>query len=259
MLPDRPLLTPGAPVVRRDARHVQVGLDPPRCAVLPDEPDVHRVVAALREGRRPRPHTPAGHRALSRLVAAGLVEDLDTRDARAAARARVRVGLDAPHDLLLPLHERLGAAGVAVAAAEETPDVLLVVRDGPVPRPVLDRCTRDDLPHLVVGSEPGAMTLGPFVQPGTSACVRCVDAHLGVADPRRALLLEQVDATVPRDPPLHAVALAWAAADLVSWAEGRTPSTWSATVRLDADLGVRRTAWPRHPGCGCAWDQLLLG
>jgi hypothetical protein len=259
MLPDRPLLLPGLAVLRRDRRHLQVGVEPPRCVVLPDEPDVHRLLGDLRAGRPPSPTTTEGHRSVARLVAAGLVADLDTLDGQAAARARVRVGLDAPGDLVHPVTERLGAAGLAVAAPDQAPDVLLVLRDGPVPRLRLDRCAREDLPHLVVSSEPGAVTVGPFVSPGRSACVRCVDAHLGTLDPRRALLLEQVEVAVPREPALHAVALAWAVADLVAWAEGRTPSSWSATVRLDADLDVRRTAWRRHAGCGCAWDEVLTG
>lgn len=255
MLPDHPVLLPGIPVVRRDADHLQVGLEQPRCVVVPDDPEVHRVLAALRAGRAPAPRTPTAHHALTRLVAAGLVGDLDEIEARRATRSGVVVGLDVPSDLERPVAERLAAAGLS-AVPDAPGDVLLVLRDGPVPRFRLDRCVREDLPHLLVGSEPGAMTVGPFVGPGRTACVRCVDAHLGLVDPRRALLLEQVDVTVPREPALHAVALAWAVADLVAYAEGRTPSTWSATVRLDGDLDVRRTPWTRHPGCGCAWDAL---
>lgn len=256
MLPARPLLLPGLPVVRRDGAHLQVGLEPPRCLVVPDDPEVRRVLADLRAGLPPDPTTALGHRTVGRLLTAGLVVDLDDLDARTAARSRVSVGLDVPGDLVHPVTERLAGVGLSASA---TPDVLLVLRDGPVPRPLLDRCLRDDVPHLVVAGEPGAMTIGPFVGPGRTACVRCVDAHLGTADPRRALLVEQADVVVPREPALHAVALAWAVADLLAWAEGRTPSTWSTTVRVDSDLDVRRSAWARHPGCGCAWDALLSG
>jgi len=249
-------LLPGLPVVRRDDRHLQVGIDPPRCAVVADDPDVRRLLADLRAGRAATPETQTGHRALARLAGAGLLDDLERRAERARSRAGVSVGVDAPGDLIHPALDRLHAAGLEVAGGAESPSVLLVLRDGPVPRPHLDRCLRDGTPHLVVSTEPGAVSVGPFVEPGRSACVRCVDAHLEIVDPRRGLLLEQVDVAVPREPALHAVALAWAVADLVTWAEGGTPSTWSATTRLDAALDVRRTAWARHPGCGCAWDAL---
>ncbi|HTW15077.1 MAG TPA: hypothetical protein VMF51_08100 [Nocardioides sp.] len=259
MLPARPVLRAGLPVLRRDEQHLQVGLDHPGYAVLPDHPDVRDVLARLRAGRPPLPRTRVGVEALDRLARAGLLDDLDELERRQAARLATAVGLDAPADLGRPAAERLRAAGLAVATDPDRAEVLLVLSDGPVPRAHLDPYTREGTPHLLVCTEPGGMVLGPFVEPGRTACVRCVDAHLGVVDPRRALLLEQATTRVPREPALHAVALAWAVADLVSWAEGRVPSTWSATVRLDADLGVRRTRWERHPGCGCAWDQALVG
>jgi hypothetical protein len=256
MLPARPALLPGVPVVRRDEQHLQVGIDPPRRAVVDDDPDVRHLLAALRVGAAPAPVSEAGHRALTRLADAGLLDDLDRRDERSAARGRVTVGVDAPADLTQPVVDRLRAVGLTGTTGAAQPGVVLVLRDGPVPRRHLDRWVREGTPHLLLETEPGATTVGPFVEPGRTACVRCVDAHLELADPRRALLLEQVDVAVPRDPALHAVALAWAASDLVAWAEGRSPSTWSATVRIDADLDVRRLAWGRHPGCGCAWDSL---
>lgn len=256
MLPVRPVLLPGLAVVRRDDRHLQVGIDPPRCAVLPDDPDVHRLLAALRAGTPPAPATEVGHLALARLASAGLLDDLDRHERQRTDRAEVRVGVDGPGDLSHQVTERLRSGGLLVSSGAESPSVLLVLRDGPVPRRLLDRCVRDGTPHLVLGAEPGAVIVGPFVEPGRTACVRCVDAHHELTDPRRSLLLEQVEVTVPREPAHHAVALAWAVADLVAWAEGRLPSTWSATVRLDAGLDVRRTAWARHPACGCAWDLL---
>lgn len=259
MLPDRPVLLPGLAVVRRDERHLQVGVDPPRCAVLRDEPEVRRVLARLRAGEPPLPRTAAGIRAVARLAAAGLLDDLDDLQRRHAARAGVTVGVDGPGDLTPSVIERLREADLAGTVAREHASVLLVLYDGPVPRARLDRHAREGTPHLLLSAEPGAVTVGPFVEPGRTACLRCVDAHLGLADPRRALLLEQVDVRVPREPALHAVALAWAVADLLAWAEGRIPSTWSATVRLDASLDVRRTPWARHPGCGCAWGQALDG
>ena len=109
------------------------------------------------------------------------------------------------------------------------------------------------------------MTLGPFVVPGATACLRCVDAHRGEADPRRGLVLEQA-ASLPAltrdrvDPALHALALAWAARDVVTFVEGGRPATWSATVRVDAGLRLAPQEWLRHSHCGCSWgDQLAAG
>jgi hypothetical protein len=58
----------------------------------------------------------------------------------------------------------------------------------------------------------------------------------------------------PVDPLLATLACAWAARELVSFAEGRRPATASTTVRLDPHLTALETQqWPRHPACGCAW------
>ncbi len=101
------------------------------------------------------------------------------------------------------------------------------------------------------------MRQGPFVVPGVTACVRCLDAHRSEHDPRRATVLEQCarDGEDAGDPALAALGLAAAVADVVGFVDGDRPATWSATVDLGAAQPVVRP-WPRHPHCGCAWDAL---
>jgi len=111
-----------------------------------------------------------------------------------------------------------------------------------------------------------ALVIGPFVVPGRTACLRCVDAHRTDADPSWPLLVRQyaaasirdrVDgAPEPVDPLLAALALAWAARDLATYVDGRRPSTWSATITVQPDLSELETrSWLRHPACGCSWDD----
>jgi bacteriocin biosynthesis cyclodehydratase domain-containing protein len=119
-------------------------------------------------------------------------------------------------------------------------------------------------PHLLLRLTEGRAVLGPFVRPGETACLRCVDAHHTDVDPAWPLLVAQYatavarprDDTVPEpvDPLLATLAGAWAARELVSLAEGRLPVTTSATVRLDPLVTALETQrWPRHPACGCTW------
>ncbi|MDP2774785.1 MAG: hypothetical protein Q8O61_14630, partial [Nocardioides sp.] len=49
-LPERPALRPGLAVARHDATHLQVGLDPPHRVVVPDLPEVRRVLDAVTTG-----------------------------------------------------------------------------------------------------------------------------------------------------------------------------------------------------------------
>ena len=270
--PARLRLLPGLPVVRRDGRVLQVGIDPPARAVLPDEPEVRRLVEHLQQGSATPPATGVAARAVEALAAAGLLEDVGSVALAEQRRAAWRVHVEAPADLERPLAAALETAGLRLArpgpssgttiAQEDTGStVALVVRDGEVPRDRLDPLVRDDVPHLLLRTSATEVVVGPFVDPGRTACLRCVDAHHAVEDPRRALVVEQAAAmpAVPRDPVLHPVALAWAVGDVRTWADGGTPSTWSATVHLRPGLEFARRPWRRHPGCGCAWGSGAVG
>lgn len=143
----------------------------------------------------------------------------------------------------------------------------LLVAVGEPPREQVDGWMRAGTPHLLLRLTEGHGVVGPFVLPGETACLRCVDAHHTDVDPAWPLLVAQYasavtrarDDTVPEpvDSILATLVCAWAARELVSYAEGRRPSTASTTVRLDPHLTALETQhWPRHPACGCAWDHL---
>ena len=77
-------LRPGAAVLRRDSTSVQVGLDPPARAVLPDSPAVRRLLTALTAGTwRPPPPQATGQpevdAAVASLDAARLLVDVEDR------------------------------------------------------------------------------------------------------------------------------------------------------------------------------------
>lgn len=270
------LLRPGLPVVRRDARTLQVGLHAPLTCRLEDTPEVRALLGALRTGTTPDDLATTAERALGTLLAAGLVFDGDPRPAergadaaraqyggdaarRLAARAAVPVAVVADPGPRRVVAELLGEAGLTVDNA--TPAIWLVVATGPVARESLDPLVRAGLPHLVVSGDAAGRRVGPFVDPGRTACVRCVDAHDAESDPRRPFLLEQAalaaDATPPTDPVLDRLALAWAVRDLCRYVEGDEPSTWSTTVDIGPDRAPEVIRWLRHPHCGCAWDIVL--
>jgi hypothetical protein len=152
----------------------------------------------------------------------------------------------------------LDQAGVGLHQLEGgRPTVTLLVTVDEPRRTLVDRMVADDRPHLLLSLDARRARLGPFVVPGVTACLRCLDAHLGEEDPRRALVLEQLedsDATPgPYDPVLAHAATALAVRDLTSYAEGDRPATWSATITVGADLTLPTRTWTRHPHCGCSW------
>lgn len=243
-----PRLRPGLHVVRRDDDHLQVGVDPPWRLVLPDRPDVRRLLDDLVSGRPPVPDSPQAHRALVDLGRAGLLVE------RSAPREGVRAAVEGGGAVAAEAARILRSAGCHLTPAEEA-DVALVLADGEPLRADVDAHLREGRAHLVVAASAYGFTIGPFVVPGRTACLRCVDAHLGQHDPRRAVVVEQVGglSAEAHDPGLTALVAAWAVRDVLTHAEGGRPSTWSATVAIGADLAPRTHDWLRHPHCGCSW------
>ena len=132
-----------------------------------------------------------------------------------------------------------------------------------------------DVPHLAVRAAGRRATVGPFVLPGITGCLRCEDMHRADADPAWPRVAAQLSA---RRGPAASVnaALAWTCAGLVTasviaWVEAQRHEdgmTWPAgwpeqappTVGgcLAMTLPGALPQWrprPAHPLCGCRWRQ----
>jgi bacteriocin biosynthesis cyclodehydratase domain-containing protein len=172
--------------------------------------------------------------------------------------------------LVEQLGSLLTAVGVHPRAPVRSPGtgcgatLAVLVTVGEPEREYVDGWVREGTPHLLLRFTEGHATLGPYVVPGRTACLRCVDAHHTDTDPAWPLLVRQYaaasartrDDTVPEpvDTLLAALAVAWTAREVTSALEGRGPGSLSTTIRLDPHLTALETqAWSRHPGCGCAW------
>lgn len=247
------VLRSGLRVVRRDDTHLQIGLDEPDRLVLPDLPGLLEALTAPSR-RTPSPEVSA---VLDHLTAEGWLVDATDRARRAGERAERRppVGLDVDPVLRAAVERTGAAAGLRVDDAAHT---RLVATLGEPRRRISDRLVAGDLSHLWLTVASSWVRIGPFVEPGRTACLRCVDAHLGERDARRATVLHQLDDLPPApyagwDPCLLELGVAWALRDLVRALDGDPPSLRSATVTVTEDLVVTRRDWLRHPHCGCAW------
>lgn len=239
-------LRPGETAVRRDDHHLQIGIDPPRAVVVPDNPATRRAAYELERGRGITDSD------LTDASIAELVRKLDTAGLLAAPPPVLPVNVVGPPDLVKDLH--------ALAPVDATrPVVTVLLSAGPLPRDLVDDHIRNGTIHLIVAGGPDGWTIGPYVVPGVTACLRCVDAELGQRDPRRALVVEQYArrTTGDGDPVGRALALAYTARELRTIAAGGRPTTWSAVVAVGGTTTLAPQRVRRHPACGCAWDIAL--
>jgi bacteriocin biosynthesis cyclodehydratase domain-containing protein len=292
--PARPILRPGVRLCRREDGRIQIGLAADLAVTAPDTPEVHALIDGLRNGVAPEPPLALGHdlrRLCAELLDARLVLDSDellvtlgratsqehresvsayfcdnVTGAAAVLAGRRDVPVALTHHgfprAARRLRDLLAAAGVDL---EGEPGLGVHISRGEPPREMFDDWLRKDLPHVLLVSSEGRVTAGPFVEPGVTACLRCLDAHHTDHDPRRPLILAQyAAATAPRDglpEPVHhdllEMAVLWLGRDIVNWIDGRTPQTWSSTVTFDAGLDLPHQRWTQHPSCGCGWSRVV--
>ena len=222
---ERLILRPGATVARRDEFTLQIGIDSPLVALVPNTAPVRALLDALVSGRQPRSFSAEAQRALIKMREARLIVPEAKIDAR---------------------------------------PVEFVESDGPVRRELIDELMRADRVHLTLASGPEGWTLGPFTVPGRSACLRCVDAARSERDPKRSLIVQQGRSIDPIAPHAKAIAMALAERDLAAWAAGARPLTFNATVTVPlGPEGASEAAtlpfeerWRPHAHCGCTWDRL---
>src|SRR5262249_3919740 len=131
-----------------------------------------------------------------RLEADGwLVDEVAVDAARhEVAARRSPVAMDAGPPFSEVLVRTAAAAGVAVSSGAT---LHVVAVPGEPRRAASDRLVRDDVVHVWMATFPDRVRIGPFVAPGRSACLRCVDAHLGDRDVRRATVLHQLEELPP--------------------------------------------------------------
>ena len=182
----RPTIRPGAPLLRRDATHLQVGTSPG--TVIDDRPGLRsflRLLNGVRDVEQLRrlassnvPELEADvDDVLKSLLACGAVVDATRLHLR---RPRLRVAL---HDdagsrpLARAVGHVLADLGIGTIDPPE-PDLLLVVSCGEPARTVFDEAQRHGISHLPVVLDEDRVRIGPLVIPGVTPCLTCLDQHI---------------------------------------------------------------------------------
>ncbi|MCW2716006.1 MAG: UBA/THIF-type binding protein [Frankiales bacterium] len=120
------------------------------------------------------------------------------------------------------------------------------------------RVVADGVPHLLAEVRGSVGVVGPFVLPGRSACLHCLDLTRTDLDPQWPSVAVQL-ASPSRtreacDGPLAVMVAAQAAQQVLWLVDGTTdPASVGGTLELAVpDWRWRRRSWPAHPACGCA-------
>lgn len=250
------MIRPGAPVLRRDARHLQVGTSP--AIVIRDHPGLYalllsldgvRDLAALRRNARRRiPGLSLDVAdALAPLMAAGAVVDAEAERVPAVTVELVHDG--ASVELARTVDPLLRSLGITVG----TDANLVVVMSSSEPdRSVLSDLVHCRVDHLVVVQECATVRVGPLVVPGRTPCTECADLQRTGWDPAWMALVPQFGRSVPSGVGVltrHAAAAEIAAACL----DYRDGTLGRPVVSIGEDREVRQLSQPAfHPRCACA-------
>lgn len=264
-------LDPRVPVVWRTPDSVQLGVDRPLLVISGMTPARERVLNALRGGV-PR----AGAVMLGREAGAtdadidGLLRQLepallpDRRSAPCTGAVCID-GAGRASDLIRDLMEDLG---IPVLDAPAAPDgdprpsetaarsaaLAIIVAHYVVDPRRHGWWLRRDIPHLPVVFSDTEVSLGPVVEPGTTACLGCLHLARADADPAwPAMAAQLVSRRAPTETPLLGVEAAARVARLALERLRRgTAAVDSVSFVIDAETGqVRRREHRPHARCGC--------
>jgi len=165
------------------------------------------------------------------------------------------------------------------AAGQRAPDLVVLASASAAEREVAAELSLRGVPHLCVTVSETLAVLGPLVEPGRTACLRCLDLRRADLDPSWPLVLDRLE-TGPRaghpatararqsrggDAPLDpesvveasddvliALVAAHAVLQVTMYLRGQQPPTVDATVEFRLPSGLpRRRSWSRHPDCPC--------
>jgi hypothetical protein len=149
--------------------------------------------------------------------------------------------------------------GLAVADSADQATVAVLATDREPSRRAADDAMRRGVPFLCVGIRELVGLVGPFVVPGRTACLRCVDLSRAHHDRCWRTVVDSMQANPAaepcRTPSLVATISGYAVQEVSMWAIGALPVSCDHQVEIPHGLGpVQTVAYPPHPQCGCGWQ-----
>ena len=195
---------------------------------------------------------------ISLLLAAAGVANVEPVDAGVVQPADLAPGGLPPTALDVArsqaVRDRIAELAPSAGTGAVDPDVVVLVGAGAQPQ--ANDLLRAGVAHLAIDIRSGSTLVGPFVHPGRSACLGCLDRLRTDRDPAWPTIAAQL--SVPGegliDAPSSAAVAALATLQVLMHIDGGRPTATNALidVRLPDGFAVRRALAP-HPLCGCTW------
>lgn len=275
-------LDPRLPIVWRTPHSLQIGVDPVIVVLDAVSDGDGRLVDALAVGvtrdglAMLADRAGVAERRVDELLAAVAPALAVTRAAASDTTVRpaiavVGAGLGAQR-VAAVLHEAghpvaLHAPGTAATTRGRRPSLAVLVSTHVIDPLEHQRWLRVDVPHLPIVFGEAAVTIGPLVAVGATACLGCVEREHARRDPARAAIATQLwgraaaaeSASLATEAAVEALRMLRASIPAphddpapVADPAPRDEPVASMSVRLDAANGVRATTewWP-DDGCGC--------
>jgi bacteriocin biosynthesis cyclodehydratase domain-containing protein len=286
----RLMVRPGLKILRRDARTLQLGFDWPGVAAVLDTESVRSVLAAIDGVRDHRAVLAAAassgvpieacQEALALLLECGAVVDAGGQPASElsegtsaalwllagprrglidvlAARERRAVWVVGDGAVTDTVRALTVSAGLRLCDDPDRAEVGVLAGDREPSRDLADAVLRAGVPHLWAYLRDLAGVIGPFVVPGRTACLRCVDAARTEADPAWPTLLQSTAVRPLRvaacDGVQATLVAAWAAQEVALWASDVRPRTRGRVIEVPMGGPVEESHFDPHPACGCGW------
>ena len=117
-------------------------------------------------------------------------------------------------------------------------DVVVLARAGSLDPAVTDELVRSGLPHVSVVLREVTAIVGPFVLPGSTSCLRCLDLHRRDRDASWPLIAAQLAADGVRagvgacDVALATLAASVCVLQVLQFIDGGRPATHDATLEI---------------------------
>lgn len=250
-------LDPRLPLLWRSPTAVQLGVDPAAVRIESVTELQERMLAALVVGvSAPGLTMLSGGRTAERDELLQLVEPALLRD---SGREMSSVAVTGEGALAEAIASVLAGSGIHVLAsaraadvADSGADVAVAVGDYVLAPELHGVWLRRDVPHLPVVLTDNAVTVGPMVEPGSGACLLCLELHRRDEDAAWPALATQLLGRRSRAASAALVAEAAAAASRAVLDRLARGTSDPDSIRIDGASGERALRrWEAHPDCGC--------